>query len=198
MSVGIEAHRDKFAPHEWRRLLKMSAVYAQSFEARVCGEDQQTARAGGEEILRLTLSRIAEGHEGYTFRDGDILFFHYLCRCCRRTVLALHRANPAEAAGERQSADDDGTPAELTEQAALAFLQRRECLPVFQAFVKEKKLRGKLRAYCAGVSKYAAEGEPERIARDLRITVGTLSEYRSRLRELLEDFESERVRRRLA
>jgi hypothetical protein len=198
MSVSMEAHRDKFAPQEWQRLLKMSAVYAQSFEVRVCGEEEDRAKAGGEEVLRLTLSRIAEGQEGYTFRDSDILFFHYLCRCCRRTVLALHNAKTADVAAEQQPAEIDDTPVELTERAALAFLERRQGSASFQAFVKEKKLRGKLRAYCAGLAKYAADGDPERIARDLRTTVETLSEYRSRLRELLEDFESERVRRRLA
>jgi len=200
MSVGLEAHRDKFEPHEWRRLLKMSTVYAQSFEVRVCGEHSDSARAGGEEIVRLTLARMSEGQEGYTFRDGDILFFHYLCRCCRRTVLAMHRGT-GNAAAEQQTSDgegDDDASAELTERAALAFLERRQCSAPFQAFVKERKLRGKLRAYCAGLTKYAADGDPERIARDLRITVRTLSDYRSRLRDLLEDFEGERVRRRSA
>lgn len=198
MSVSMEAHRDKLAPLEWQRLLKVSAIYAQSFEMRVCGEDQGAERAGGEEILRLTLSRIAAGCEGYAFRDGDILFFHYLCRCCRRTVLGLHPDKAIRLEASLQPAESSSdTPAELTEQAALAFLERRNAFAGFQAFTRERKLRGKLRAYCVGLAKYAADRDPEWIARDLRITVGTLGRYRSRLRELLEDFESERIRRRL-
>lgn len=196
MSVNIELHREKFGPHVWRRLLKMSAVYAQSFEARVCGGDVGATRAGGERILRLTLSRIVEGRDGYAFRDGDILFFHYLCRCCRKTALELRDAAPVPAATPPSGEGEDDEPVTLTERAALAFLQRRQALAQFQAFAREQKLKGKLRAYCAGLEKYAADGDAERIARDLRVTVETLGRYRSRLRDLLEDFEGERLSQR--
>jgi hypothetical protein len=183
-------------PHEWRRLMKMSALYAQWFGARVFSGSGRITRTG-EEILGLTLARVEEGRDGYVFRDGDILFFHYICRCCRRTVLALREdgeSGPAQGAPPIE--DDDDTPAELMETAALAFLQRRHSADRFLSFVKDKKLKGKLRAYATGFVKYGEEAwDIERIARDLRVTPATVGKYRSQLRELLEEFELQRMRR---
>ena len=86
-------------------------------------------------------------------------------------------------------------PHVLTEQVAVAFLQRRESLDQFLSFMKEQKLKGKLRAYGTGFPKYGAENwDVERIARDLRVTPATVAKYRSRLREFLEEFEIQRAR----
>ena len=199
MSASLESHRDRFEPQEWRLLMKMSALYAQSFRARVFGGRDRITQTG-EEIVDITLTRAREGCEGYLFRDGDILFFYYLCRCCRKTVLTLQRPDLPEAADDRQpieeiEEDDDDTPMALTERAAVAFLQRRQSLDRFLSFMREQKLKGKLRAYGTGFPKYGAEDwDVERIARDLRITPPTVAKYRSRLREFLEEFEIRRAR----
>jgi len=176
--------------------MKVSALYAQSFRARIFGEHDRITETG-EEILGITLAKMKEGCDGYVFKDGDILFFYYLCRCCRRTVLTLYRRDAAGAPESTQPVeDDDGTPVVLTEEAALAFLKRRRSLDQFLNFVREQKLKGKMRGYATGFPKYGAENwTVDRIARDLRITDPTVAKYRSRLRELLEEFEIQRVRR---
>jgi hypothetical protein len=192
MAVTLEAHCALYQPREWQRLLKTSAVYAQSFQTRLCGGAEEATRTG-EDILRITLEKMRAGCEGYTFKEGDILFYHYLCRCCRRTALHLHREALPDAEGVVLEEDD--ALAVLTEAAAISFLDRRQALDVFLAFLKDRKLKGKLRAYCTGFGKYAAEGsDVARIAKDLRVTPATVMLYRSRLRELLEDFEIARTR----
>lgn len=181
--------------------MKTTALYAQAFFERVVGEYEGSPQSG-DDILGITVTRVREGWDGYEFRDGDILFFYYLCRCCRKTVLALqHTGIPDKVDVALPVENDDDTPVVLTEAAALAFLQRRQSLDQFLAFIKElrledgQKLKGKLRAYGTGFPKYGAENwEVERIARDLRITPPTVAKYRSRLRELLEDFEIQRAR----
>ncbi|MBX9588141.1 MAG: hypothetical protein K2X43_02480 [Hyphomonadaceae bacterium] len=194
MSASLQSHRDRFKPQEWQRLMKVSALYAQRFRERVLNNHDRSARTG-EEILGITLTRMQKGCDGYAFKDGDILFFYYLCRCCRRTVLTLPRHDASSAADDRQPMEADDTPAVLTEQAALAFLQRRGRLEPFLSFVKEQKLKGKLRAYGTGFPRYGAQHcEVAQIAKELRVTPATVDKYRSRLRELLEEFELERTR----
>jgi hypothetical protein len=197
MSASLESHRDRFEPREWWLMMKMSVLYAQSFRARVFG-DQDRITQTGEEILDITLAKARQGCEGYVFKDGDILFFYYLCRCCRKTVLTLQQPDWADqASGPAAVGEDDETPDELTEQVAVAFLQRRQGLEPFVLFMKEQKLKGKLRAYGAGFPKYGADNwDVDRIARDLRITPATVAKYRSRLRGFLEEFEIQRARRR--
>lgn len=195
MSVSLESCRDGFEPHEWLQLLKMSALYAQWFGARVLGGHDRNAKTG-EEILCITLARMQQGHDGYIFKDSDILFFYCLCRCCRKTVLTLREQGPDTTDGAPVAEEDDNTTVQLTEGAAVAFLQRRQCLEQFPAFIKGKKLKGKLRAYATHFPKYGLEGwEFEQIAKDLRVTPPTVGKYRSRLREFLEEFELQRERR---
>jgi hypothetical protein len=196
MSASLESHRDRLTPQEWRRLMKKSALYAQLFRARA-GSGRDVIAQTGEEIVGITLKRVQERHVGYTFKDGDILFFYYLCRCCRRTVRTLYQHGQSGRPQAYQPAEDDeDTSAVLTEQVAVAFLQRRQSLDQFLSFIKEQKLRGKLRAYGAGFPRYGAENcNVERIAKDLRVTSATVAKYRSRLRELLEEFELLRARR---
>lgn len=176
--------------------MKETAVYAQSFCERFLGGHDGVAQTG-EEILGITVTRVREGWAGYEFKDGDILFFYYLCRCCRKTILTLgHPGNHYTIDAALPVENDGDTPIVLTETAALAFLQRRQSLDQFLAFIKEQKLKGKLRAYAAGFPKYGAENwDVDQIARDLRITPPTVAKYRSRLREFLEDFEIQRARR---
>ena len=182
--------------------MKTTALYAQAFFERVAGEYEGSPRSG-DDILGITVTRVREGWDGYEFRDGDILFFYYLCRCCRKTILTLQHAGSGDGIDAALPVEsDDDTPIVLTETAALAFLQRRQSLDQFLAFIKEQrfkdgqKLRGKLRAYAAGFPKYGAENwDVDQIARDLRITPPTVAKYRSRLREFLEDFEIQRARR---
>lgn len=173
--------------------MKMSALYAQWFCARVGGGHNHIGKTG-EEILHITLRRIAEGASGYAFKDGDILFYFYLCRCCRKTILSLLQSETPETGEARRVVEEDeDTPIVLTEQAAVAFLERRQGLEPFQHFIKDKKLKGKLRAYSTGFPKYGAETwDVDKIANDLRVTPATAGQYRSRLRELLEEFEIQR------
>jgi hypothetical protein len=193
MSWSLESHLDRFAPHDRRLLLKRSALYAERFKQRVLGGTGEGI-ATGEEILALTLGKIAEKREGYVFRDGDILLFYYLCRCCRTTVLALHKESAGEIDAPPPAGNEVDAPLTLTEQAAVRFLARRQDLPRFLTFVGAKKLRGKLRAYANGFPRFAAEGwDEQQIARDLRVTPASVARYRSRLRELIEDFELERM-----
>jgi len=196
MSAGWESHRDRFEPREWRLMMKMSVLYAQSFRARVFG-DRDRITQSGEEILSITLAKAEQGCDGYIFKDGDILFFYYLCRCCRKTVLTLQHPERTDTATDLKAiGEDDDTPDELTERVAVAFLQRSQGLEPFVSFMKEQKLKGKLRAYGTGFPKYGAENwDVERIAKDLRITPATVAKYRSRLREFLEEFEIKRARR---
>lgn len=194
MSPRLESHRDRFESHEWQRLMKVIALYAQSFRERVFGGRDGIAQSG-EEIVGITLKRVREQSDGYVFKDGDILYFYYLCRCCRKTVLALHGGPPADTAAAEPLLEDENTPAVLTEPVAVAFLERRQCLDQFLAFIREQKLKGKLRAYGTGFPKYGAEDwDVEQIAKDLRVTPATVAKYRSRLREFLEDFEIQRAR----
>jgi hypothetical protein len=199
MSASLESHRDRYEPREWWLMMKMSVLYAQSFRARVFGDHDRITQSG-EEILSITLAKAQQGCEGYIFKDGDILFFYYLCRCCRKTVLMLQQPDRTDTAKDWKAiGEDDDTPDELTEQVAVAFLQRRRGLEPFVSFMKEQKLKGKLRAYGTGFPRYGAENwDVERIAKDLRITPATVAKYRSRLREFLEEFEIQRARRRPA
>lgn len=196
MSASLESHRDRFTPQEWRRLIKKSALYAHLFRARASGGRAPIAQTG-EEIVGITLKRVQEKHVGYAFKDGDILFFYYLCRCCRRTVHTLYEHGQSGTPLTCQPLEDEqDTPAVLTEQLAVTFLQRRESLDQFLSFIKEQKLKGKLRAYGTAFPRYGAENcNVERIAKDLRVTPATVAKYRSRLRELLEEFELLRARR---
>ncbi len=191
MSWSLEAHLARFDTNERRLLLKSSAAYAGQFKERVFPGADRTAITG-EEILRRTLIKIAEGSDEYIFRDGDILLFHCLCRGCRRTVLALYQDGADDGSAHEARID---APFVLTEQAAVGFLQRHQSQDLFLAFVREKKLSGKLRAYATGFPEYAAERWDEaQIAKALRVTPATIATYRSRLRELIEQFELQRVR----
>lgn len=196
MVPSLASHRDRFASHEWQRLMKVAEVYVYSYRQRTYGGRDGIANSC-EEIVGITLKRVQEQHQGYAFRDGDILFFFYLCRCCRKTVHTLHRAEQPDVAPSVE--DDEDTPAVLIEQVAVAFLERRQSLELFQAFIKEQKLQGKLRAYGTGFPKYGAENwDAEQIAKDLRVTPGTVAKYRSRLRDFLEEFEIQRARHKPA
>jgi hypothetical protein len=194
MPWSLEAHLARYEPYDRRLILKWSALYAETFKQRVFGETCNNA-ATGEEILALTLDRIVAGSDDYAFRDGDILLFYYLCRCCRATVLALHQE-----AGERAvvapAEDENDAPVVLTEQAAAQFLDRSQALDQFLAFVGTQKLRGKVRAYAGGFHKFAADGwDEQQIAKSLRVMPPNVAKYRSRLRELIEEFELQRMRK---
>jgi hypothetical protein len=195
MPWSLESHLNRYEPHDRRRLLKCSALYAERFKQRVFGGADHSA-ATGEEILALTLGKIVEGHDGYVFKDGDILLLYYLCRCCRRTVLGMYQDGHAGAVDAPPPLEDEDEAAPvLTERAAVHFLERRQGLAQFLAFVGTKKLQGKVRAYASGFPLYAQEHwDEDRIARSLRTVPAKVATYRSRLRELLEEFELERVR----
>jgi DNA-directed RNA polymerase specialized sigma24 family protein len=195
MPHTLESHLGRFEPHQRRLLIKKAAVYAEGLGERMYG-DERRYKESGEDILHITLQRLQQGDEGYSFKDGDILLFDCLCRCCRRTARSLQSKHLVETAASAVDEEDDA-PAELSENAAVAFLERRDGLvDQFLVFVKKQKLKGKQRAYCLGFSRYGLEGwDAERIARDLRVTAGTIHKYRSHLRELLEQFEVLRQRR---
>ena len=199
MSWSLESYLGRLRPNERRLLLKWSALYAGRFKDKVfgvAGRKITTVRTG-EEILGLTLTSIVQGREGYVFRQGDIVPYYYLCRCCRRTVLALYKETLAGEGDVTPEEDDDDTPLVLTERAALQFLQRQQSQEAFLAFVRDQKLRGKLRAYCSGFPKYGEENWDEaRIAKDLRTTTDKVGAYRARLRDLIEEFELDRLRQR--
>jgi hypothetical protein len=193
MRWTLESHLARYQPRDRRLILKWSALYAEKFKQRVFGETDRTT-ATGEEILALTLDRIVEGSSGYAFRDADILLFYYLCRCCRTTVLALHKEAGALAPLPAEEEEEDA-PIVLTEQAAVQYLERCRSLDQFLAFVGEQKLRGKARGYASGFHKYAADGwDEQQIAKSLRVKPADVAKYRSRLRELIEDFELQRMR----
>lgn len=195
MPHTLESHLGRFEPHQRRLLIKKAAVYAEGLGERMFG-DERRFKESGEDILHITLQRLQQGEEGYSFKDGDILLFECLCRCCRRTVRSLQSTHLGEAGAAAQEEEDDA-PAELTEGAAVVFLQRRGGLiDQFLGFVKEQKLKGKQRAYSLGFPRYGLEGwDAERIAKDLRVTASTVHKYRSQLRELIEQFEVQRLRR---
>jgi DNA-directed RNA polymerase specialized sigma24 family protein len=195
MPHTLESHLGRFEPHQRRLLIKKAAVYAEGLGERMFG-DERRFKESGEDILHITLQRLQQGEEGYSFKDGDILLFDCLCRCCRRTARSLQNRHLVET-GTSAVEEEDDAPTELGESAAVAFLQRREGLvDQFLVFVKKQKLKGKQRAYSLGFSRYGLEGwDAERIARDLRVTEGTIHKYRSHLRELLEQFEVLRQRR---
>lgn len=190
-------------PPEWRVLIKKVACYADGLGPRLYGAELRY-RHSGTEIASLALHFVHEGRKGCVFRDGHVLHYDFLCRACLRTAQALQRASIGAAGAQAGSmaverlledAEDDDTPVELSEGAALHLLERRTCLDAFLAFVKAKKLRGKLRAYSLGFPKYGADGwDGERIAKDLRVTAGTVGTYRAQLRAYLEEFEIERER----
>lgn len=200
MSWSFETYLGRLRPNEQRLLFKWSAVYAGRFKDKVfsvAGREITCAKTG-EEILGLTLTNIMEGRDGFLFRGGDIVPYYYLCRCCRRTVLDLYRQTLAgEADAVIPQEEDHDTPLELTEGAALQFLLRQQTQEAFLAFVRDQKLRGKLRAYCSGFARYGEENWDEaRIAKDLRTTTDKIGAYRARLRDLIEEFELDRLRRR--
>lgn len=188
-------------PHEWRVLVKKVACYANGLGPRLYGSEQ-AYRQSGSEIANLTLSFVRERRKGYVFRDGHVLYYYFLCHACLRTARALQQVGGQDADDRRDVAllepgQDDATPLDLSESAALAFLERRGCLDAFLAFVKERKLKGKLKAYGQGFPKYGAEGwDGARIAKALRVDADTIAEYRSQLREFIEDFEIVRERHR--
>ena len=91
--------------------------------------------------------------------------------------------------------EDDGAPVDLTEQAAVQYLERCRSLDQFLAFVGAQKLRGKVRGYAGGFHKYAADDwDEQQIAKSLRVKPADVAKYRSRLRELIEEFELQRMR----
>jgi len=186
---------DRRTPQEWRALIKKVACYAHGLGPRLYAANLKY-RHSGTEIAIIALRRVREQRTGYVFRDGHVLYYYFLCAACLRTAEALQRAavgTPDPSALDR--AEEDDTPMELGESVAVAFLERRKCLDAFLAFIKEKRLKGKQRAYSQGFPKYAAEGwDAECIARDLRISAADVGKYRSQLRGFLEDFEIERER----
>ena len=147
-----------------------------------------------------------EGWAGYEFKDGDILFFYYLCRCCRRTILTLQHPGSRDGSDAALPVEnDDDTPIVLTETAALAFLQRRQSLDQFQAFIREhrlkdgQKLKGKLRAYAAGFPRYGAENSGRGSDRKRFAHHAPYSgQIPLAAEEFLEDFEIQRARRNTA
>lgn len=195
MPHTLESHLGRFEPHQRRLLIKKAAVYAEGLGERMFG-DERRFKESGEDILHITLQRLQQGEDGYSFKDGDILLFDCLCRCCRRTARSLQNGHLV-ATGTSAVEEEDDAPTELSESAAVAFLERRDGLvDQFLAFVKKQKLKGKQRAYSLGFPRYGLEGwDAEQIARDLRVTAGTVHKYRSHLRELLEQFEVLRQRR---
>jgi hypothetical protein len=195
---SFESHVARLQAREWQVLLKRSVLYAHAFGARVFGGPEHIPTTG-EAILAITLTKIAQGCEGYQFKDGDILCFYYLCRCCRRTVLGLYLDGQSSQTHDKPPVEEDeDTPPVLTERAALHFLSRNHSADRFLEFVRSRKLKGKLRAYATGFARYGAESwEVARIAKDLRVTPATIGKYRSQLRLLLEEFELERARQRL-
>lgn len=188
-------------PHEWRVLMKKVACYANGLGPRLYGSEL-AYRQSGSEIASLALSFVREQRKGYVFRDGHVLYYYFLCHACLKTARALQQVGGQDADSQRDVAllaagEDDDTPLELRESVALAFLERHQCLDAFLTFVKEKKLKGKLKAYGQGFPKYGAEGwDGARIAKALRLDADTIAEYRSQLREFLEDFEIMRERHR--
>jgi hypothetical protein len=184
-------------PQEWRTLLRKVACYAHGVGPRLFG-DTLRYRETGSQITSLTLGFVRGSRKGYVFRDGHILHYYFLCGACLRTAVALQATGGARDGRQLPPPGaDDEAPEALTEGAALAFLQRRQCLDEFLAFTRQRKLKGKLRAYGAGFARYGAEAwDVERIARDLRVTPATIGRYRSQLRGFLEDFEVERERSR--
>ena len=165
MSASLESHLGRFKPHERRRLMKETAVYAQSFCERMFGGHDGRAQTG-EEVLGITVTRVKEGWAGYDFKDGDILFFYYLCRCCRKTMLTLQHAGRGDGIDARRRS-------KRTTIRRSCSPRRRPCIPgaapepgSVPGFRQEqnsrtKKLKGKLRAYASGFPKYGAEGWDE-------------------------------------
>jgi hypothetical protein len=196
MPWSLQSHLDRFAPRDRRLLLKSSALYAERFKQRVFSASRHETSTTGEEILALTLGKIAKGCDGYVFRDGDILLFYYLCRCCRTTVLALHNEGRSSKHSEPAPLEEeDDAPLVLTERAAVQFLERRQGLDQFLTFIATQKLRGKLRPYASGFHRYAVENwDEQQIAKSLGVDPSRVAKYRSRLRELIEDFELARMR----
>jgi hypothetical protein len=199
MSWSFESYVEGLLPQERRLFLKRSALYAHAFGVRVFGAEDRIP-VTSEAVLGITLTKIVEGCEGYAFKEGDILPYYYLCRCCRRTILSIFREEPPdEGNAEPLVEEEDDTPAVLTERAAVQFLERRQCLDEFLHFVRGKGLKGKLRAYAAGFAKYGSDAwDVARIAKDLRVLPATVGTYRSQLRGFLEEFELQRARGALA
>jgi DNA-directed RNA polymerase specialized sigma24 family protein len=192
----LESHLRRFDTNERRLLLKQSAIYAARFKQRVCGESGHIT-IDGEEILRLTLARMGEGVQGYEFRDGDILLLFCLCRCCRKTVLDLYREANKEGNTPEVPEEAEDAPLMLTEGAAATFLKHNGSLDQFLAFAKGQGLSGKLRPYAQAFPRYAElQWSEAQIAKELRVTADTVATYRTRLRDLIEEFELQRMRRR--
>jgi DNA-directed RNA polymerase specialized sigma24 family protein len=178
------------------RSIKNVAIYTRGFVGRRYGEAKRFPETE-EDIVQETITRILAEWEGYLFRDGDILYHYYLCRCCRKTVLSLQRryaqqknqANALTANGPELSDTDESVADELTEDAALQFFHRVGRINEFLAFLERKTIRGKLRHYARRFVKYAEEGwSTEDIAADLKCKLGVVRTYRSRLRHLIQDF----------
>jgi hypothetical protein len=196
MPWSLETHLARYEARDRRLILKWSALYAEKFKQRVFG-DTGASTTTGEEILALTLDRIVQGGGDYAFRDGDILLFYFLCRCCRTTVLELHKETGAQMPAPAEEHEDAAYV--LTEQAALQYLERRQALHEFLAFAGSQKLRGKVRGYAGSFHLYAAgKWDEQQIAKSLRVKPADVARFRSRLRELIEDFELQRMRERRA
>lgn len=198
----VELSLRHLTPQEREVLLTKAAIYAHRYADKIYGGGRRFPETGGD-ILNEAFSRAIAEWRGYTFKDGDIVFYLFLCRCCRKVVLSLQRRygqdrNRVNACThiEPEAAEDDETPADLTENDAVAFLERRASVDEFLVFVARKRLRaGKQRAYCAGLVAFAQEGlDTSDIAARLSVTTNTVRTYRSRLRELVEEFTIERER----
>ena len=196
MSAGLESHRDRFEPREWWLIMKMSVLYAQSFRARVFG-DRDRITQSGEEILSITLAKAEQGCDGYIFKDGDILFFYYLCRCCRKTVLTLQHPERDRHGNRLEGDRGRRRHARRADRTGRRRFPATEPRPGAVRVVHERaEAQGQAARLGTGFPKYGAENwDVERIAKDLRITPATVAKYRSRLREFLEEFEIKRARR---
>jgi RNA polymerase sigma factor (sigma-70 family) len=192
----VESYLAAKSAEERARSIKKVAIYVKGYIKRAYGEARRFSESE-EDIVQETIERILADWPGYRFREGDILFHYYLCRCCRKTVLSLQRrygqqknqANALTATRPELTDDDNGVADELTEDAALQFFHRRGRIEEFMDFVERKSLGGKQRRYVRRFVQYAQQGwSTEQIAAELRIKVGVVRTYRSRLRVSIQDF----------
>lgn len=192
----LEFAEGERTPQEWRALVKKVACYADGLGERLYGPTLKYPHSGAQ-IAALTLDFVREARKGFVFRDGHVLYYDFLCQACVRMAQALQRASVEPATDvEKSLADlDDATPVELSEAFAVSVLERRKRLDGFLAFVKTKRLKGKLKGYCVAFPKYASDTwQAAAIAKDLRVTEATVGTYRAQLRAFLEEFEIEEER----
>jgi DNA-directed RNA polymerase specialized sigma24 family protein len=191
--VVLESHLARLLIEERRRLVKRLLAYARRRIARL-GTGRRFSETE-EDVVNETITRIMADQGAYAFGEVDIVVYYYLCRCIDETIKQLHRDYGRQKravnalTNVEPQLDENAASDGFNESVIHFFIDQLGRVEEFRAFIERQQLAGVQGLYARRLLHYAARGwSCAQIAADLGVSEGSVRTYRSRMRELIEDF----------